>query len=516
MDKRRARRADDRTPTRPPGRRDDRSRASRDERPERSQPFVAPSDRPSVGAIIQLTVSALTLSGEAIGKHGGYVLFISGAIPGERVKVEVVSTGQRYGRARVLEVLSPAPTRVTPKCRHFGVCGGCSWQHLDYAAQLRQKEELLRGTLAHRLPGVPLPMRPIIGMDDPWGTRNKVHFIVESVKGKPALGHYRAHSRDFIPVEECPVHHPLGNAVAGAMIESLHAANIPAFHEGGRGGIARHLLVRATAGQEAQATLVASRARFPGQPEFTQGIMNRGLPVESIHLNINPVPGPVVLGPHTLKLAGHPRVIQHIMGIDFLLSPTSFFQTNEQGARRLVETVLEFLPPDLPHPILDLYAGVGLFALPLGRRGHRVTAVEENPMAVGDGIESAKANRISTVRFLAGRMEEAMKRLDPHRPLSAVILDPPRDGCPEWALRHLVRQFAPPRIVDVSCDPTSLARDLSVLLELGYRLLAIQPIDMFPHTAHIETVVLLEREGDPGDGPSRERPRSRQRPRRRS
>jgi 23S rRNA (uracil1939-C5)-methyltransferase len=441
-------------------------------------------------------VTDLTLEGEAIARHGDYVLFVAGAIPGEQVVADVVSTGPRYGRARVVRVIHRSPARVEPRCRHFGQCGGCSWQHINYAEQLRWKERLLRSTLEHGLPGVHLPILPMIGMSDPWGTRNKAHFLIGQQSGRLALGHYRPHSREFLPLVECPVHNATGNRVGRAMLHLLEKHQIPAFVEGGRGGVARHMLVRVS-GQtgEAQATLVASRTKQPGLREIGAALAAAESAVSGVHLNTNSEPGTVIFGPHTQKLAGQNRLTEEIAGVQFLISPTSFFQTSAAGAARLVETVLRYVPAMTGGPILDLYAGVGLFAAPLARRGHRVLAVEENPTAVEDGIETLKHNRITGCRYLSGKVETTLKKLARDEQFQIAILDPPREGCPEWTMRLLARQMRPQRIIDVSCDPTALAADLALLTHAGYRVMEIQPIDMFPHTAHIESVALLERTG---------------------
>jgi 23S rRNA (uracil-5-)-methyltransferase RumA len=440
-----------------------------------------------------LEVTGLTLEGEAIARHGTYVLFVAGAIPGEQVVADVISTGTRYGRARVVRVIHRSPGRVEPRCRHFGDCGGCSWQHISYAEQLRCKERLLRSTLEHRLADRHLPIQPIIGMADPWGTRTKAHFLVGSSKDGLALGHYRSHSRDFVAVVECPVHHPAGNRVARALLNILKQHRIPTPHASEAGGIARHVQVRvAGQGDASQVTLVGSRGQFSGAASLGPELTQSDATITGVHLNVNSGPGTVVFGRQTYRLAGSDRLVEPIAGVDFLVSPTSFFQTNSIGAARLVETVSRYVPTMAPGPILDLYSGVGLFAATLARRGHRVLAVEENPQAVSDAIETLKHNQITGCRVVAGKVETTLKKLVRGERFPIAILDPPREGCPHWILRLIARRMRPQRIIDVSCDPTALARDLALLVHSGYRVTEIQPIDMFPHTAHIESVTLLE------------------------
>ena len=238
--------------------------------------------------------------------------------------------------------------------------------------------------------------------------------------------------------------------------------------------------------------LVASRPNCSGMTEIGTELIAAEPQVTGVHLNLNPTPGTVILGPSTKKLAGQKRLTEEIAGIKFLVSPTSFFQTSSASAARLVDTVLRYVPDTIAGPILDLYAGVGLFAAPLARRGHRVVAVEENPQAVEDGIETLKLNRIGGCRFLSGRVEAVLRKMARGESFEVVILDPPRDGCPEWVLRLVARQVRPARIIDVSCEPAALARDLALLTRCGYRVMEVQPIDMFPHTPHIESVAMLQ------------------------
>jgi 23S rRNA (uracil1939-C5)-methyltransferase len=362
---------------------------------------------------------------------------------------------------------------------------------MAYPEQLRWKERLLRATLEH-VAEQHLPIQPMSPMEDPWGTRNKVHFLVGSSAGHVALGHYRAHTREFVPVVECPVHHRAGNRIAREVLQVLERNKISGSTDD-NAGIARHLQVRVGQADTAQVTIVTSRAKFSGASTLGQEVIGCEPTITGVHLNVNSQSGSVVFGPHTTRIAGMDRLVEEVAGVRFLVSATSFFQTNSAGAARLAETVLRYVPAITSGSILDLYAGVGLFSAPLGKRGHRVFAVEENAQAVRDGIETIKHNQIAGCRYVSGKVESALKKLAHSEQFQIVILDPPREGCPEWALRLIARKIRPERIIDVSCDPRTLARDLGVLTRCGYRVMEVQPIDMFPHTPHIEAVALLIR-----------------------
>ncbi len=446
--------------------------------------------RPRIGQKLLLRITDMALDGDAIARHEGYVVFVPGAIPGEEVEAEVTASGRKYGRARLLRVISPSSHRVAPPCPYFGPCGGCAWQHIHYSEQLRMKEKLLASALGLAL-GAPVPLRPAVGLEDPWGFRSKVHFVVgRDDRGQAVLGHYAAHSRELIPVEECRVHSERGNRVAFALRDVLRRRQVPPVSEDRPGsGIARHVVVRVSEKSgEAQAVLVATKRTFPELEEVAHEVTAGG-GASGFHLNIHRREGPMVLGSWTRRVAGRERLLEEVGGVRFLISPVSFFQTSIRSAEKLLGVLLASIPADRS-PVLDLYAGAGLFALPLARRGHRVLCVEENAYAVDDGEESAELNRIHGVRYLRGRVEDEVRKLR-RATFATVILDPPREGATETVLHGVARGLRPARIVYVSCDPRALARDLLVLLSAGYRLESVTPVDMFPHTAHIESVAVL-------------------------
>jgi 23S rRNA (uracil1939-C5)-methyltransferase len=293
---------------------------------------------------------------------------------------------------------------VAPPCPYFGPCGGCAWQHIDYPEQLRLKERMLASVLELAL-GLPVPVGPAVGLDSPWGFRNKVHFVVgPGAGGELALGHYGVRSRNFIPVEECRVHADSGNRVAMKIRDLLRRHGVPPV-DGDRpgSGTARHLLARAAERSgEVQAVLVATRRKFPGLEEVAREATAGPGGASGFHLNINRREGNLVLGSFTRRISGRERLLEEVAGVRFLVSPLSFFQTSTRAAEKLVELVVSAVPAGGRETVLDLYAGVGLFALPLARRGQRVVAVEENPYAVADGIESARLNRIRGCSRKAG------------------------------------------------------------------------------------------------------------------
>jgi 23S rRNA (uracil1939-C5)-methyltransferase len=456
-------------------------------------PLEEAGSRPRIGQRLRLQVSAMALDGDAIARFENYVLFLAGTMPGEEVEAEVVSTGRKHGRARLLSVLKPSPHRVAAPCPYFGPCGGCGWQHIAYPEQLKLKEKLLSSVLELAL-GAAVPVGPAVGLDSPWGFRNKVHFVVGRDKaGQTVLGHYGAHSRDLVAVEECRVHSPTGNRVAFRLRDLLRQERVAGL-EGDRpsSGVARHVIARSSERSgEVQAVLVATRRKFPGLAEIARQITSGPDSASGFHLNTNRREGNLVLGSFTRKLAGRERLLEEVAGVKFLISPVSFFQTSARAAEKLVNLVVGSIPADRRESVLDLYAGVGLFALPLARRGHRVLAVEENPHAIADGVETARRNDIHGCHFLRARVEGALRSIARRGTFNTVILDPPREGCSDRVLWGVSTTLRPSRIIYVSCDPRALARDLGRLRQAGYIIEEVRPVDMFPHTAHIEAVARL-------------------------
>ena len=307
------------------------------------------------------------------------------------------------------------------------------------------------------------------------------------------MGHYALGSQRIVPVEECPVHHERGNRIAFALRDRLQRARIAP-------GILRHVVIRVTAdGREASAMLVVTRndksLRTP-----VKGLLASPEKPDGFFINIHTKPGPFMVGDETIKIDGRSHVKEAVGGVSYLVSPTAFFQTNVGAAEILVKLVLEEIGPfDVAQGrsalrVLDLYCGSGLFSLQIAKAGASVLAIEENRQAIIDAESNVRLNRLppGRIRFVAGRVEDALSRAAKD-PWDAVVLDPPRQGCPPAVLSGVFERIRPARAIYVSCNPDALAKELPVILKTGYRVTRVQPVDMFPHTDHIETVVTFAR-----------------------
>lgn len=449
-------------------------------------------------------IEYLDASGDGIARLDRATIAIPFTIPGERVRVSLGDCRRDASRpipAALIDVLRPSKHRVQPGCRHFGPgaapigipCGGCSWQHIAYPEQLRLKSSLVARLLSETLGHPPPVAATHPGTPGaPWAYRHKAHFVFASSgsgrrAGALTMGHYARGSRRAVPIEECPVHHPRGNRVAFQFFHTFSRAGIVAAPA----GALRSIAVRtASATPEVFATLVVTSDTDSRLRSATRRAMKGADSPDGLHLNIHRRGDAFVFGPDTRTIAGPLRLREEVAGTSFLISPTAFFQTNVHAAEILVQLVLEAVPADAQ--VLDLYAGAGLFALPLARRGHTVIAVEENRAAVADGEASARLNRVSSerCRFVARRVESALTAI---RRADVVVLDPPREGCSPGVIDDILGRLRPRGVVYISCNPEALARDLRTAASFPYVIEAIQPVDMFPHTAHIETVATIVR-----------------------
>ena len=404
--------------------------------------------------------------------------------------------------ASLIDIVRPSPHRVRSRCAHFGVCGGCTWQHIAYPQQLHLKTGIVERLVRAAIPGAPatLPMIAATPLGDPWHYRHKAHFVFgpsaaggAGARGRAAgliMGHYARGSRRVMAVQECPVHDERGNAIAFGLFQSYARMGPPPT-------TLKSIAVRASGSTtETMATLVVTGDTDKRVRTATKQALAASWAPSSFHVNVHPRGDPFIFGPDTRRITGTERLRDEVSGTAFLISPTAFFQTNVRAAEILVRLVLEAVPADAA--VLDLYAGAGLFALPLARRGHQVVAVEANPTAVADGEASLRLNRIPAerCRFIAKPVEAVTRpafadRLWRGTRAAAVILDPPREGCEPAVLDDVFRGIRPATAVYVSCHPETLARDLKRAVRHGYEITSLQPVDMFPHTPHIETVVVM-------------------------
>jgi len=412
-------------------------------------------------------VESITHNGEGVARIEGKAVFIPGAIPGETVDIEMIDNRKFFARARLIEVLKPSPDRTEPPCQHYFACGGCSYQHVSYPRQLQLKGQVVQDAIK-RIGGIEVKVEPVLGMADPWHYRNKVEWHTGNFGGNLSMGYFRPGSQEIVPIETCLLISKGMEDISRYLREDLANLRVP---EGCR------ITVRQSSyNHEIMLIFSATGAR---NIDYARLLNHQE--VVSIYSLEN---GKLQLhyGDSVLK--------ERIEDIDFEISPLAFFQVNPAQTRVLVNKILEYGSLQQHCSLLDAYCGTGSIALNASKSVRRVVGVENNRQAIKDAKRNAYANGITHCKFIKGACEEIVPRLDEH--FDVVVLDPPRAGCKRELIDAVIKN-EPLRIVYVSCNPSTLARDLAIMVKSDYQVNIVQPIDMFPQTSHVEVATLLTR-----------------------
>jgi 23S rRNA (uracil1939-C5)-methyltransferase len=462
--------------------------------------------RPKRGESVSLTIDDLAFGGEGVGRADGYVVFVPGGVPGDQLRVRLEQARSRFGRGVIEAIEKPSPHRVEAPCPYFGRCGGCRLQHVAYPAQLLFKTKQVADVLERLGDLGGFELRPIIGAPEIYGYRNKMEFTVtrprssrSAPRGETAsgivVGLHEADRYDAVlDVERCLLQSDGMNALLDETRHFFLEQGLSAYDQDSGEGLLRFLMLReGRRTQEAMANVVTAGPAVSELAPLADRLRGRVPPASSVVMNVNPKKASVAVGVEEHLLGGRDHVREQVGGLTFQISANSFFQTNTVQAERLFELVLESTELSGEETVVDLYSGTGAISLLLARRCRWVYGIEVAPAAVDDAARNASANGIGNCTFLTGEVRFVLPSLVA-KGVSAevVVADPPRAGFHPKALLAL-RRLAPSRIVYVSCNPATLARDVSELVRGGYRLRWVQPVDMFPHTPHIEAVARLDR-----------------------
>jgi 23S rRNA (uracil1939-C5)-methyltransferase len=453
--------------------------------------------RPQRGQSLSVTIDDLAFGGEGVGRIDGYVVFVRGGIPGDHLRVRLDQARARFGRASIEAVLTPSPHRVEAPCQYFGRCGGCRLQHVDYAAQLGFKSKQVADAL-QRLGGLPaVEIRPILAAPETYGYRNKMEFTVarQGPSHQLTVGLHEAERYDrVLDVERCLLQSERMNALLDESRRFFIEHGLTAYEQDSGEGLLRFLMLReGRRTDEAMVNVVTSSPAVSELAPLAGRLAARVKETASVVMNVNPKKASVAVGIEEHLLGGRDHIRESVGGLSFQVSANSFFQTNSAQAERLFTIVLEAAALTGEETVFDLYAGTGAISLLLAQRSRWVYGVEVAQAAVDDAARNAAANGIANCTFLAGEVRFVLPELIAQGVTAQVVVaDPPRAGFHPKALASLAR-LAPARIIYVSCNPATLARDLGDLARAGYRVEWVQPVDMFPHTPHIEAVARLER-----------------------
>lgn len=448
----------------------------------------------------EIVIEDMTMNGEGVGRINGYALFVKDAITGDKIIARAVKLKKNYGYGRLMEIIEPSPYRVASPCPVSRACGGCTLMAMDYKKQLEFKNSIIKNNL-YKIGGIKdIELPPVLGMDNPYRYRNKAQFPVGTDKnGNIIMGFYAGRTHSIIPTDDCLIGTKDNAGILAKIKEYMLKYKVEAYNEESHTGLVRHILIRSgfTTGQ-IMVCIVINGESLPGESELvkmlqTVSLCNDGK-IASIMTNINRDRTNVIMGRECRLLFGTPYIEDYIGNIKYRISPLSFYQVNPVQTKVLYEKALEFAALTGKETVWDLYCGIGTISLFLAGKAKMVYGVEIVPEAIEDAIENARLNGIENARFYVGKAEEVLPEKYEKESIKAdvIVVDPPRKGCDETLLKTMV-DMQPDRIVYVSCDSATLARDLKYLTANGYEVKRVQGVDQFCHSGHVETVVALHR-----------------------
>lgn len=441
----------------------------------------------------EIMITNLGFQGEGVGRIDNFTVFVEGALPNELVKIKIVKVSKNYAFGKLIDIIKPSNERRTPICDIYKRCGGCQIQHISYEAQLKFKKQRVIDSIERIGKIKDVIVHDTIGMQHPYNYRNKVQLPVRMVKGVPVIGFFAARSHEIIKMDKCYIQDEASSKIIPIIKEWIEKNNIIPYDEVTGEGILRHIMIRsAHKTGDVMVVLITNSEKLPHKEDIIESLKGiKGL--KSIIQNINTKKTNVILGDKCKTLWGSDTITDYIGSFKFNISPLSFFQVNPVQTEILYNTALKYANLTGDEIVFDAYCGTGTISLFLAQRAKKVYGVEIVPEAIENAKENARINNITNAEFIVGESEVIIPKLI-EKGISAdvVVVDPPRKGC-DRKLLDAIAKMSPERIVYVSCDPGTLSRDLGILEELSYKAIEIQPVDMFPQTAHVECVVKIEK-----------------------
>lgn len=439
---------------------------------------------------IQLDIQSVTSEGSAVGRYDGMAVFVRGAVPGDTIIAHIIKVSKRYAVATLKELLVESCSRIVSDCHVSSGCGGCSFRNMTYDRELIYKHDRVVDAVT-RIGHLDVPVADVIGADDIDRYRNKAQYPVSIADGQLTVGFYAYKSHRIIPCSDCRLQPVEFEACIDAFSQWVRSANVDSYDENTGRGLLRHIYLRKAFGTGQIMTCAVVNATTVPQQDLLVELLTAVPGVASVCININTRPGNVVLGKTTVTVWGSESITDTLLGKKFLISPNSFYQVNHNQCEKLYAKVLDYAGLTGTQTVIDLYCGAGTIGLCIAHKAKRIIGVEIIPQAIENAKINANINNIDNAEFFCGDAFDLALSLE-NRGISpdVVILDPPRKGC-QKELFDVISRMSPHRIVYVSCDSATLARDLAVLHTKGYITREITPVDMFPRTPHVECVVLL-------------------------
>jgi 23S rRNA (uracil1939-C5)-methyltransferase len=441
-----------------------------------------------------IEITGLTNEGMGVGRVEGFTVFVEGALPEETVIAKIVKIQKTFGYGKLISIERQTQSRVKPSCGIVSKCGGCQLQHLDYKAQLSNKTQMVKDVM-ERIGGFKdLLVHDTIGMQDPWRYRNKAQFPVGIAKDV-VIGFYANRSHDIIDTDKCVIQDKLNDKVIKIFKEYIKKSSISVYNEKTHKGLVRHIVTRkGFKTGEVMICIVVNGESLPDTDYLVETLTSKIPQIKSIVLNINKRASNVILGATNLVLYGEAAIYDYIGKFKFRISPNSFFQVNPVQTDVLYSKALEYTDLSGNETVFDAYCGIGTISLFLSEKAKKVYGVEVVAQAIQNAKENAVLNNVDNVDFILGESEKVIPEMyKKDIKADVIVVDPPRKGC-EQELLDVIAEMQCPRVVYVSCNPATLARDMKFLVEKGYVVKEVQPVDMFPHTVHVECVALLVKE----------------------
>ncbi len=441
---------------------------------------------------LEVEIEDLTYQGMGVAKIDGYPLFIEDTLPGEKALVHVLKTEKQYGFAKLKKLEQTSPDRALAVDHTYTQTGIAPLQHLAYPAQLKFKQHQIQELFKKQ--DLHIPVRPTLGMDNPTGYRNKAQIPVRQVNGQATTGFFKRRSHEMVPLEDFYIQDPKIDAAVIVVRDLLRKYHLTGYDEQANSGLVRHIMVRrGYYSKDMMIVLVVTSWAVPHQDDIVAGIQAALPEVSSIMLNLNDKRTNVILGKKTRLLAGHSYLTDQLLGNTFHISPLSFYQVNPLQTEVLYSQAIEAAGLTGKETVIDAYSGIGTISLAMAKHAKQVYGVEIVPEAVADARDNAKLNGITNVTFTVGKAEDAMQQWQQEElPVDVLMVDPPRKGLAKEFIAA-VGVLLPPKLVYVSCNPATLARDIKALEAFGYHAAQTQPVDMFPQTTSIESVTALTR-----------------------
>ena len=441
---------------------------------------------------IDVLFEDLTHDGAGVAKVDGYPLFVPNGLPGEKAKIKVIKTGKGYGIGRLIELYEKSPYRIDIASSERHKYGGCQLEHISYEGQLKYKENQVRQVLARIGKLEDVVVHPILGMENPWHYRNKAQVPVGEKDGKLIAGFFKPRSHEIVDTNESLIQLPEINEAVQAVKEICNELGISAYHEESHKGVLRHIMARY--GQqtgELMVVIITRTADFPQKNKLVEKITARLPKVKSIVHNVNSKRTNVIMGEKTSVLWGNEVIYDFIGDVKFAISALSFYQVNPVQTKVLYDKALEYAGLSGEESVVDAYCGIGTISLFLAQKAQKVFGVEVVPEAIEDAKRNAELNGITNAEFAVGEAEIVIpKWYKEGNAADVLVVDPPRKGCDDALLQTII-EMKPKKVVYVSCNPATLARDLRILEDGGYKTVEVQPVDMFPMTTHVEAVARM-------------------------